>query len=409
MSPGEQQRADRRALVVGAIAIGLLLFGVAPILASRLGPTGYPFWSTLPKTLLLAVAFVATGYLPGIVHELSHALAATAVGYWVRCIHLPLPLPRFQYRVLGTWLVGDPRATAGLCVAYPRVHPSGSLGRWMFYLAGPTGNLLVAVACWPYAMPSDEVLTTEVWLYFFGVMNLVVGVIGLVPCTITAAGRRLPSDGAVLLRLLRRGANLEASATAYATGLVLDHRYTDAIAFLRLEREQHPERAWSGTLLLVALLETEALPETRALAAELLARHDGTDSVVPVKMALALALALHGDDGDLAQADAHSRDVLARMPSTPSAGLIRGVVLWRLGQRTDAKDLLGHAYDTGSDPLVRGSAAAYLSILHAEDGMGAQARRYLEWAEWVGTQGIEMRLARAAVAAPAVAPGAEAR
>lgn len=68
-------------------------------------------------------------------------------------------------------------------------------------------------------------------------------------------------------------------------------------------------------------------------------------------------------------------------------------------RRTDARALLRSACELDSDPTLRGSSAAFLSVLEAEDGHPREARRYLRLATRYGTRGIEMRLARAAVAA----------
>lgn len=202
MTAHDTQRQSHRWLsrLVGLAA--LTAVGIASVYWYRDPVLG---WLLLNVVLLNLFGFVTT-----VVHESGHALVAGMLGMKVLGVRIGSGTVLCTFRWWGVPVELRVFAVGGGITMF--THPTGAWARLKHtavVAAGPTANLMMAATAIHYLSPA------AIWTRFppgtalfpmavFIAVNLLVFAVNLIPRQVEAAGRRLPSDGLQLLRLLFR-------------------------------------------------------------------------------------------------------------------------------------------------------------------------------------------------------------
>ena len=155
------------------------------------------------STLLLVVGFVAAAF----VHEGGHAVAGALAGIAPRIVNIGVGRPWFRARIGRTWLV---LRIGVLAAGYNNHEPSDR--RWalaVLVAGGPLANLVALAALYAVTCAAP---TSYDWLEPFGIAEAGAVALTLFPALQTLNGRRVPTDGLRLFRLVVRGRTADLGA-----------------------------------------------------------------------------------------------------------------------------------------------------------------------------------------------------
>ncbi|HEU4491065.1 MAG TPA: site-2 protease family protein [Jiangellales bacterium] len=334
------------------LVAAVITLGFGPFVQDQVGTRG-------PAAYLVSFSFAVLLYVSVLLHEVSHALTARALGLPVRGITL---------HFLG---------------GYTEIErDSPTPGRdFVISAAGPAVSLLVALTTWLVARPvgPDVVAFLLLWLAF---ANLLVGVFNLLPA--------LPLDGGHMLRAVLwriTGDEVRATVVAARAGQVLAVLVV-AVPFVLARGTPDPFRlVWA--VLIAALLwggATQALGVARIrsrlphLSARRLARR-AVPVTGDVPLAEALRRAAEAGAGALVVVDAGGRPTalvneaaVAATPSERRPWVAVGQLARALGPRSvipaDLEgEALARALQAAPAPeyLLVDSAGAVYGVLAAAD------------------------------------------
>jgi hypothetical protein len=164
-------------------------------------------WADLASGLLAITLVMLTpliAYFVGaVVHEAGHAILGRLAGFEIGSVGLGVARPLW----IGRWgetrtFVARSRPTTGITfVVSPSLHPS----RWQ-WIAFLGGGILAQSAFGIVALWVSTFLPGRVFWLIAGVLNLFVAITQLLPIVVHAGTFTLRTDGALLLRVLVRGA-----------------------------------------------------------------------------------------------------------------------------------------------------------------------------------------------------------
>ena len=169
----------------------------------------------LTLLVLLAVATLVT-------HEVGHLLAGLVSGFRMDGFYLgPFAIERTEGKLRMQWQRSLALAGGAIQLNPTRLH--GLRRRLMVvFLGGPLISLSVGLTTFSTSLFIEDDIFTRSLLETFGVLNLGIGLVTLIP---VFASPNLPTDGLRIRRLIRGGKDADQHvALAIAGGLILSGR-----------------------------------------------------------------------------------------------------------------------------------------------------------------------------------------
>lgn len=369
-----------------ATRIMLMNFGVA-----ALGPV---LQLTCPK---LGLGRFLTGLLwfqvflvlALVIHELGHACMGRLLGMRVFKIYLGWGKTWFKFRRLGFEFEVRPALQGGLVVAG---HPSLQwlrIKQFLFTLAGPMVNVVLASSIWPFLRPgqlwSFQVFETrlQVGTIFFYV-NLIVLLENLLPYKVTTPLGRVSSDGKRLFEafFLSPEKRKDLHAGSFFMEAAVNYEQADFEAARRWAEEGlalYPDHelllTWPGLIALGAGENAKA----REYFFKQLDRGSSQPHARPITLNnIAYADVLLGGVELIQEADTFSAEAMEGLGWLPAIEGTRGAVLAAMGRYEEGLPLLHESLSAATNIDHKAQNACFIAEAEARRGNLAKAKEYLE-------------------------------
>ena len=345
-------------------------------------------WGFLLLTFFLFHVFGILGTVP---HELGHALAARALNLRVFQVVVGVGKKLFECRILGVLVEFRTIPYGGYTLALPLDAQNFRTRHFIYALAGPVANLMVAliilaVAGWDRIADFRPHEKISAWSLLFA-SNAFIFISNLIPRAYPSATGWTVSDGLHLIRALTmKPEDIDhLRATAFAMhwrGAREKGDLRSATTWIERGLQEFPE---DRTLLShhgSNLVEAGRLDEARALFKKLLQEVDADDVAgrALVMNDIACVDALSGTKELLDEADEYSDHALKMFPWSASVKGTRGTVFVQRGQLADGIGLLQHALQESEDRGGRAQNACWLAIAETRRGNYEAARSYVRTA-----------------------------
>jgi hypothetical protein len=345
-------------------------------------------WGFLLLTFFLFHVF---GIIATVPHELGHALAARAFGMHVFQVAVGVGKKLFECRLFGVMVEFRTIPYGGFTLAFSERRERVRLRQFLYALAGPMANLLVAlvvlaVVGWDRIADFKPHQKISPWTLLFA-SNALVFLTNLWPTLSRSPTGTMISDGGHLVRAFTlKKEHLEDLRSAYyAAHADAARQRCDmkaAAEWIDLGLREYPE---DRELLLqhgVSLIEAQKFTEARDLFKKLLQDSDADDLGVRALLMndIACVDALIGDGQLLAEGDEYSDYALKILPWMAGVKGTRGMVLVERGDLLDAIPLLEASLREAEEPWGRAQSACFLTIAEARQGNHEKARDYLKLA-----------------------------
>jgi len=343
-------------------------------------------WGFLLLTFFLFHAFGILGTIP---HELGHALAARALHLHVFQVVVGVSKKLFECRLLGVLVEFRTIPYGGYTLALPVDGQHFRIRHFIYALAGPVANLMVAliilgVAGWDRVADFRPHEKISPWSLLFA-SNAFIFVSNLIPRAYPSATGWTVSDGLHLVRALTMKPedidHLRAAAFAMHWRAAREKGdMRSAAAWVDRGLQEFPE---DRTLLIhhgSDLIEGEHLDEACALFKKLLQEVDADDVAGRALLMndIAHVNALAGSKELLDEADEYTDHALKMFPwSAPIKGT-RGAVLVRRGQLVEGIGLLEQSLQGAEERAGRAQNACWLAIAETQRGNYEAARSYVQ-------------------------------
>lgn len=319
-------------------------------------------------------------------HELGHAVAAKLVG--IRILEINIGAGPLLLRVRlgnGGWLLVRSVLLGGSVRCAPSVRPR-RIAEAVMLIGGAAGNV---VFFFVFAFVSDAGWFSSAIMQQLAFSQLLLAGLNLIPLSLKQDGRRMPSDGAQLLALLRN------RKTSMTENLLAMTRHLVPNAELDDLSDQTPR---IGQLAVELFTEQEdwARRDTTASLADLLGGALTTAERTMVLSVLAEAEIRRGDTGsNWDDPERWTRD-LVLISDTPTTQLLRGAALVRSGLSVEGRQLLeialsqdilptfaisnclcaACAAQSGNDPLAAQFAKLRAQELAEQNGLTLNAAEF---------------------------------
>ena len=374
-----RDEADDRIYLLSYISLGVL--GTILTLTNS-------HWGFLLLTFFLFHVFGILGTVP---HELGHALAARALNLHVFQVVVGVGKKLFECRMFGVLVEFRTIPYGGFTLALPADETRFHLRHFIYALAGPVANLIVAllilaVAGWDRIADFRPHQKISPWSLLFA-SNVLIFLTNLIPSSFASSAGQMVSDGMHLLRSfmlkqedvsqLRVACFLMHSQAAKARG---DMRA--AADWIDRGLEVFPADRSLLTVHGGNLIEAARLEEARTLFKTLLQDTDASDLAGRALLMndIAYVDALMGGNALLEEADEYSDYALKMLPwSAPVKGT-RGTVFVQRGQLADGIALLQNSIEEAEERWGRAQNACVLAIAETRRGNHAAAAHYLSLA-----------------------------
>lgn len=308
-------------------------------------------------------------------HELSHALAARALGMRLLRVQLGEGPRLAETRFLGVPWAIHALPLSGLTFVMPE---EGTRFRsFLQILAGPASNLVLGGLPLLILRPAgvapeglEGLFTTASPLAMWVAANALLLVINLAPRTVTSGSRSLPTDGAQLLHLVAgpRFVNEAVQTMVYlqfAQAEAADGRPAQALEILEEGLRRHPDSVLLATSRGVEMLHLDRFEEARDIFRDLLQRESLS---VPQRAALHNNLAWAGLHLGAEEALDHAERAVAAGGSHPSLLGTLGALLVRAGRLPEGRARLVEALERHADP--RSLAINFCFLARADRDLG---------------------------------------
>jgi tetratricopeptide (TPR) repeat protein len=348
-------------------------------------------WGFLLLTFFLFHLFGIVATLP---HELGHALAARAFGMHVFQVAVGVGKKLFHCRILGVIVEFRAIPYGGVTMALSAERNSVRLRQFVYALAGPLANLLVALLVlaligWDRIADFRPHEKISPWTLFFAA-NALVFITNLIPRSFPSPAGQMVSDGVHLLRaFIVKPEDYDETRIAYYLAHSDEARdrcdMRAAAGWTQQGLKEYP----TDTGLLVRhgqdLIEAQDFAGAREVFLKLLQDSDQANLAfrAVVMDHLAYTDTLIGGKELLDEADDYSQDALKLLPWASHAKGTRGAVLVVSGKPADAAPLLQTALRETQEPWLRARYACVLAIADASRGNRETAREYLRSARQV--------------------------
>ena len=347
-------------------------------------------WGFLLLTFFLFHLF---GIFATVPHELGHALAARAFDMHVFQVVVGVGKKLFECRILGVLVEFRTIPYGGFTLALSEEHGRVRIRQFMYALAGPVANLIVAlvvlaVVGWDRIADFKPHQKVSPWTLLFA-SNALVFITNLIPRSFPTATGQMVSDGVHLIRAftLKKEHLDDLRSSYYAAHASAARQRCDtkgAAEWIDRGLKEYPaDRA----LLLhhgTNLIEAQRFPEARAVFQKLLQECDADDlgfrALLMNDIACANALMGGPDASRLEQADEYSDYALKVLPWMSGVKGTRGMVLVECGALQDGIRLLEAALHNAEEPWGRAQSACFLVIAEARRGDAEAAAAYLKLA-----------------------------
>jgi len=336
--------------------------------------------------LFLIEMFVIASILP---HELGHAWSAQMLGWRVFKIYFGLGKTLTTRNVFGFETEFKAILMMGLALAVPKSKEWFKIKRFVFILAGPLTNLLLAA---PVLM---FIPTSELWNlgsmehgvavgrdFFYANLLMVLG--NLWPYELNTPYGKIPSDGKALWKCLFFKSDvieqnhawwyLMEGATAHEKA-----RYGDARAWLEKGLEIYPRNLALLNWLAIVLIDLKDYAQSRAISLKLL-EHPELNAAGRAMMLNNIAYVdiLLGGTDLVAEADRFSQEAMSSLGWLAPIKGTRGSVLVEQGDLENAIPLLRQAMDESDRVSGKAQNACFLAIAEARRGRPTEATKFLE-------------------------------
>jgi hypothetical protein len=345
-------------------------------------------WGFLLLTFFLFHVFGILGTVP---HELGHALAARALNLHVFQVVVGVGKKLFECRILGVLVEFRTIPYGGYTLALPVDGQHFRIRHFIYALAGPVANLIVAliilaVAGWDRIADFRPHEKISPWSLVFA-SNALIFISNLIPRAYPSATGWTVSDGLHLIRALtmKEGDIGHLRATAFAMHWRAAHEKGDmssAATWIDRGLQEFPE---DRTLLIHHgnnLVEAERVDEARALFKKLFQEVEADDVAGRALLMndIASVDTLTGTKELLDEAAEYSDHALKVFPWSASIKGTRGAVFVRRGQLADGIDLLQCSLQESEERGTRAQHACWLAIAETQRGKYEAARSYLKTA-----------------------------
>jgi tetratricopeptide (TPR) repeat protein len=345
-------------------------------------------WGFLLLTFFLFHVFGILGTVP---HELGHALAARALNLHVFQVVVGVGKKLFECRILGVLVEFRTIPYGGYTLALPVNGQHFRIRHFIYALAGPVANLVVAltilaVAGWDRIADFRPHEKISSWSLLFA-SNALIFISNLIPRAYPSATGWTVSDGLHLIRALTMKeddiGHLRAAAFAMHWSAAREKGdMRSAVAWIDRGLQEFPE---DRALLIhrgTNLVEADRLDEARALFKKLLQDVDADDVAGRALLMndIACVDALMGAKELLNEADEYSDHALKVFPWSALIKGTRGTVFVRLGQLADGIGLLQHSLQESEERGGRAQHACWLAIAETQRGNYEAARSYVKTA-----------------------------
>lgn len=350
MCQGERDQRAHAKLIISSIF--LTLVGVALVTH----PSSQLFGWALLNIVLVDYMVIAAA----IVHESGHALAAVLVRARVFLVQVGSGKPLVMLRLLGARLKLNRYPLAGGLVFVGHTADRNVIGRHAVIVAGgPIANLALAgllfwlgdISDWRNALIA---LTTGVaWIPIAFASNFGIFLVNVIPRTFSGLLGNMPSDGKLLLQLVRPTPPLVESilSSQYVVGSMLafrDGEYELAERWCRDGLVCFPGNSMLHVNLTAILLETGRYELARTHCLRLLREGpqkgqeaDGARAILANNLAWSNVMLGNGEL--LEEADKYSKEAFALAPDVPAVQGTRGVVLIERGEYESGMALIRKA------------------------------------------------------------------
>jgi hypothetical protein len=371
-----RDEANERIYLITYLCLGLL--GI--VLASMNSQ-----WGFLLLTFFLFHVFGILGTVP---HELGHALAARALNLHVFQVVVGVGKKLFDFRILGVLVEFRTIPYGGYTLALPLDAQRFRSRHFIYALAGPIANLIVALAILGLAgwdriadfRPHEKI---SPWSLLFA-SNALIFLSNLVPRACPSATGWTVSDGLHLIRSLTMKKDdldhLRSAAFVMHWNAAREKGDApSAIAWVDRGLKEFPEDRALLTSHAMNLLEGGQFEEARGLLKKLLHTADADDLAARALLMneVAYADALIATDELLQEADEYSDYASKIFPWSAPIKATRGAVCIQRGQLADGIALLQHSLEESGDPWRRAQNSCLLAIAEARRGNHDRAAKHL--------------------------------
>lgn len=363
------------------IYLGFGAVGLVFILAFPEVETGWVFLN-----LFFFEIFLLLTILP---HELGHAWMARWLGMRVFKIYVGSGKTLFTVKLFGFDVEFRAVPMGGVVVAAHRTGEWLRAKQFIFVLAGPVANLLLAAAIWAFlspeqlwsARPLEQGLQPGLAFFY---ANLAVLIENLWPHNVVTAFGVLPSDGKQLFQTFSLTG--EKRQLCVAIGFAMEVNvchlradYEEARNWVEKGLALYPDNEWLLGWRGVISLDLREYEKARECFFKLLHR----ESKQPLMRALMLnniayADALIGGEELLKEADEFSREAMTAMSWMPAIRGTRGTVLAAMGRFEEALPMLHEAMQQADSLNHKATNACTISMAEARRGNFDIARNFLE-------------------------------
>ena len=343
-------------------------------------------WGFLLLTFFLFHVFGILGTVP---HELGHALAARALNLHLFQVVVGVGRKLFECRILGVLVEFRTIPYGGYTLALPLHGQQFRIRHFIFALAGPVANLIVAlvilgVAGWDRIADFRPHEKISPWSLLFA-SNALIFISNLIPRAGPSATGWTISDGLHLIRALtmKQEDIGHLRASAFAMYWKAAHEKGDmrsATMWIDRGLQEFPEDRTLLTHRGSNLIASGHLAEARALFKKLLQEVDANDVAGRALLMndIACVNALTGTKELLDEAEEYSDHALKVFPWSASVKGTRGTVFVQRGQLADGIGLLQHSLQESEERGGRAQNACWLAIAETRRGNYEAARSYVK-------------------------------
>ncbi len=345
-------------------------------------------WGFLLLTFFLFHVFGILGTVP---HELGHALAARALNLHVFQVVVGVGKKLFECRILGVLVEFRAIPYGGYTLALPLDAQNFRLRHFIYALAGPVANLIVALIIlasvgWDHVIDFRPHEKLSPWSLFFA-SNALIFLSNLIPRAYPSATGWTVSDGLHLIRALTMKQDdvnqLRSAAFAMHWTAARENGNTRLAAeWIDKGLKEFPEDRALRINHAIDLLEAGQLNEARALFKNILDEADADDIAARAQLMNEIACvdALTATRELLDDADAYSDYAVKVFPWSAAIKGARGAVFVQRGQLAEGIPLLEQALEGSDERWRRAQYACLLAIAKIRRADHAKAAQYLQLA-----------------------------
>lgn len=328
------------------------------------------------------------------IHEFGHALVGRLVGLRLFWVTVGVGRKLFELRLRGVRVSIHALPLMGMTALAPRDSYRMRERLFLAILAGPATHLVLAVLATVWFLsrnPGETVLSVlslsslapaKAFVY----ANVLCLALSLMPRRSESAAGVMRTDGAVLLRLVRRDEIIlseyrSASFILEAYEYQRVGRFTEAIQHYERALMQKPGNWMLQHDLAIAHLMSGDAQAARSSLVGLLDSEMGQGEhrlLLINNIAYADAVITNGNDGLLTEADRFSTEALSKAPNVAAFRGTRGVVLLQSGKAEEGLKHQKAAYRHHSEPTARATVACWIAIAKARTGRPDEARKWAE-------------------------------